>query len=107
MEPPGTRMAYPQRDQTSLKCKMEDSSFLISQIFNVTLIAVCTVYAVKTRKIPENFNESKFIGFTMYLIIINYYFFQFHFSQFIIFIQVYHLHHLACFPAHLFRHYQY
>ena len=30
------------------------------------LIVVCTIYAVKTRKIPENFNESKFIGFTMY-----------------------------------------
>lgn len=66
MEPPGTRAAYPQRDQTILKCRMEDSSFLLSQVFNVLLIAVCTVYAVKTRKIPENFNESKFIGFTMY-----------------------------------------
>ncbi len=27
---------------------------------------VCTVYAVLTRKIPEAFNESKYIGFTMY-----------------------------------------
>ncbi|MPC26376.1 Metabotropic glutamate receptor [Portunus trituberculatus] len=30
------------------------------------LIVVCTVYAVLTRKIPEAFNESKHIGFTMY-----------------------------------------
>jgi len=66
VEPPGTRKVYPQRNQVILKCRIEDSSLLFSQIFNVLLIVVCTVYAVKTRKIPENFNESKFIGFTMY-----------------------------------------
>ncbi len=66
MEPPGTRATYPQRDQVVLKCRIEDSSFLLSQVFNVLLIVICTVYAIKTRKIPENFNESKFIGFTMY-----------------------------------------
>ncbi|KAK2715725.1 hypothetical protein QYM36_010336 [Artemia franciscana] len=30
------------------------------------LIILCTVYAVKTRNLPENFNEAKFIGFAMY-----------------------------------------
>ena len=30
------------------------------------LVTICTTYAFKTRKIPENYNESKFIGFTMY-----------------------------------------
>ena len=66
LEPPGIRKVYPQRHQVILKCRIEDSSLLFSQVFNVLLIIVCTVYAVKTRKIPENFNESKFIGFTMY-----------------------------------------
>lgn len=52
--------------QVILKCKIQDMSFLFSQLYNMLLITICTVYAVKTRKIPENFNESKFIGFTMY-----------------------------------------
>lgn len=26
------------------------------------LVITCTAYAFKTRKIPENYNESKFIG---------------------------------------------
>ena len=52
--------------QVILKCSVNDSSFLISQVYNGVLICVCTYYAIKTRKVPENFNEAKFIGFTMY-----------------------------------------
>uniref|UniRef100_A0A1A9WYC5 G-protein coupled receptors family 3 profile domain-containing protein n=1 Tax=Glossina brevipalpis TaxID=37001 RepID=A0A1A9WYC5_9MUSC len=66
VEAPGTRYYYSDRTMVILKCKMQDNSFLISQIYNMILITVCTLYAIKTRKIPENFNESKFIGFTMY-----------------------------------------
>ncbi|KOC62157.1 Metabotropic glutamate receptor [Habropoda laboriosa] len=66
IEPPGTRFSYPDRKQVILKCNIQDMSFLFSQLYNASLILISTVYAVKTRKIPENFNESKFIGFTMY-----------------------------------------
>lgn len=66
VEPPGTRHHYPDREQVILKCNIQDMSFLVAQMYNMVLITVCTVYAIKTRKIPENFNESKFIGFTMY-----------------------------------------
>ncbi|XP_051164141.1 metabotropic glutamate receptor [Leptopilina boulardi] len=66
VEPPGTRYWYPDRREVILKCNIQDMSFLFSQLYNATLILVSTIYAVKTRKIPENFNESKFIGFTMY-----------------------------------------
>ncbi|KPM05105.1 metabotropic glutamate receptor 1-like protein 1, partial [Sarcoptes scabiei] len=34
--------------------------------FDFVLIGFCTLYAIKTRNVPENFNEAKFIGFTMY-----------------------------------------
>lgn len=53
-----------------LKCRAKGKSFIISLVYNMILITTCTVYAVKTRKIPENFNESKFIGFTMYTTIV-------------------------------------
>ncbi|XP_014665419.1 PREDICTED: metabotropic glutamate receptor-like [Priapulus caudatus] len=33
-----------------------------SAIFNLLLVVACTYYAVKTRKLPHNFNESRFIG---------------------------------------------
>ncbi|KAL8558852.1 hypothetical protein ACOMHN_031781 [Nucella lapillus] len=68
MEPPGTRHHYPERREpiVILKCSSDDFSFLVSLVYNILLIIICTVYAVKTRKIPENFNESKFIGFAMY-----------------------------------------
>ncbi|KAH9421598.1 Metabotropic glutamate receptor 3, partial [Dermatophagoides pteronyssinus] len=68
LEPPGIRKYYPdgKRSEVILKCRVRDSSFLLSLMYNMFLITTCTLYAVKTRKIPENFNESKFIGFTMY-----------------------------------------
>ena len=34
------------------------------------LVISCTLYAIKTRHIPENFNEAKHIGFAMYSICI-------------------------------------
>lgn len=39
---------------------------LVSFTYPALLICVCTAYAVITRAIPEAFNESKYIGFTMY-----------------------------------------
>ncbi|KAM4553302.1 metabotropic glutamate receptor 3 [Fundulus diaphanus] len=68
LEVPGTRrFTLPERRQTViLKCNVRDSSMLLSLVYDVLLVILCTVYAFKTRKCPENFNEAKFIGFTMY-----------------------------------------
>jgi hypothetical protein len=68
IDPPAVDKSHPEgrRDEVVLKCKADDASFLISLAYNMLLIVTCTIYAIKTRKIPENFNESKFIGFTMY-----------------------------------------
>ncbi|XP_077451824.1 metabotropic glutamate receptor 3 [Stigmatopora argus] len=68
LEVPGTRrFTLPERRQTViLKCNVRDASMLLSLSYDVLLVIMCTVYAFKTRKCPENFNEAKFIGFTMY-----------------------------------------
>ncbi|XP_068406571.1 metabotropic glutamate receptor 3 isoform X1 [Eschrichtius robustus] len=68
LEVPGTRRyTLPEKRETViLKCNVKDSSMLISLTYDVVLVILCTVYAFKTRKCPENFNEAKFIGFTMY-----------------------------------------
>ncbi|EGT32042.1 hypothetical protein CAEBREN_32631 [Caenorhabditis brenneri] len=64
--PPGWRHHYPTRDQVVLTCNVPDHHFLYSLAYDGFLIVLCTTYAVKTRKVPENFNETKFIGFSMY-----------------------------------------
>ncbi|BFG05990.1 metabotropic glutamate receptor 2 [Drosophila madeirensis] len=58
---------YPTREDNMLVCDSYiDASYMIAFFYPIVLIVVCTVYAVLTRKIPEAFNESKHIGFTMY-----------------------------------------
>ncbi|XP_014214874.1 metabotropic glutamate receptor 2-like [Copidosoma floridanum] len=58
---------YPTREDNLLVCNSYlDASYMIAFTYPIILIIVCTVYAVLTRKIPEAFNESKHIGFTMY-----------------------------------------
>ncbi|KAL6464339.1 hypothetical protein MHYP_G00266560 [Metynnis hypsauchen] len=68
IEAPGVRkeVSPERRDVVTLKCNSLDSSMLVSLTYNCILIVLCTFYAFKTRKCPENFNEAKFIGFTMY-----------------------------------------
>lgn len=69
IEPPDTHLITPGDKREPfivVQCKYSLSYFIGSLTYSVALIACCTLYAIKTRNIPENFNESKFIGFTMY-----------------------------------------
>ncbi|XP_054585913.1 metabotropic glutamate receptor 7 isoform X2 [Eptesicus fuscus] len=49
-----------------LKCDITDLQIICSLGYSILLMVTCTVYAIKTRGVPENFNEAKPIGFTMY-----------------------------------------
>ncbi|XP_074605223.1 metabotropic glutamate receptor 8-like [Brevipalpus obovatus] len=65
--PPMAIHFYPIPEKNVLKCSTTNGvDFFLAFAYPFILIFVCTVYAVLTRKIPEAFNESKHIGFTMY-----------------------------------------
>ena len=66
LEIPGTTYVFPERMAVVLRCKTSNLSIVVSLMYNMVLIVMCTVYAFKTRKIPENYNEAKYIAFTMY-----------------------------------------
>jgi len=68
--PPGISYDYDDPKRVILQCKTQNVHLVMSFAYSGLLAVLCTVYAVKTRKIPENFNEAKFIGFTMYSICI-------------------------------------
>ncbi|XP_031350453.1 metabotropic glutamate receptor 1-like [Photinus pyralis] len=63
-EASSTHTYHPTR--TVLECNTTPEGVVVPLAFDFLLIFFCTVYAVKTRNVPENFNEAKFIGFAMY-----------------------------------------
>ncbi|XP_027006800.1 glutamate receptor, metabotropic 8a isoform X2 [Tachysurus fulvidraco] len=60
------RTADPDKARGVLKCDISDLSLICSLGYSILLMVTCTVYAIKTRGVPETFNEAKPIGFTMY-----------------------------------------
>lgn len=67
ISPPAAVPFYADRADHQLVCQAAVGfSYMIGFTYPILLIIVCTFYAILTRKIPEAFNESKHIGFTMY-----------------------------------------
>ncbi|XP_056131423.1 metabotropic glutamate receptor 4 isoform X1 [Lampris incognitus] len=60
------RTADPDMARGVLKCDISDLSLICLLGYSMLLMVTCTVYAIKTRGVPETFNEAKPIGFTMY-----------------------------------------
>ncbi|XP_073447612.1 LOW QUALITY PROTEIN: metabotropic glutamate receptor 7 [Aquarana catesbeiana] len=62
----GPETPDPEQRRGVLKCDITDLQIICSLGYSILLMVTCTVYAIKTRGVPENFNEAKPIGFTMY-----------------------------------------
>ncbi|XP_063988055.1 metabotropic glutamate receptor 6-like [Diachasmimorpha longicaudata] len=65
--PPAIAHSYPTRDSRLRICQgLEDTSYMVGLVYPFILIVACTIYAIKTRKCPEGFNETRHIAFTNY-----------------------------------------
>uniref|UniRef100_A0A674GG97 G-protein coupled receptors family 3 profile domain-containing protein n=1 Tax=Taeniopygia guttata TaxID=59729 RepID=A0A674GG97_TAEGU len=60
------RTPDPEAARGVLRCDMAEGATLACLAYALLLMLTCTVYAVKARGVPENFNEAKPIGFAMY-----------------------------------------
>nr|5CGC_A Chain A, Metabotropic glutamate receptor 5,Endolysin,Metabotropic glutamate receptor 5 [synthetic construct]5CGD_A Chain A, Metabotropic glutamate receptor 5,Endolysin,Metabotropic glutamate receptor 5 [synthetic construct] len=66
MEPPDIMHDYPSIREVYLICNTTNLGVVAPLGYNGLLILACTFYAFKTRNVPANFNEAKYIAFTMY-----------------------------------------
>uniref|UniRef100_A0A8D2LBC4 Metabotropic glutamate receptor 1 n=1 Tax=Varanus komodoensis TaxID=61221 RepID=A0A8D2LBC4_VARKO len=66
MEPPDIKHDYPSIREVYLICNTTNLGVVTPLGYNGLLILSCTFYAFKTRNVPANFNEAKYIAFTMY-----------------------------------------
>lgn len=55
------------REELVLECKVDELGFSVNLCYVMVLMILCTAYAFKTRNFPKNFNESKYIGISMYI----------------------------------------
>ena len=76
LDPPRRKKIIRSDDYIFLVCKPFDTNIglaLFITVCSYTLIValLCTYYAFKARGIPENFNETKYIGFSMYVLLLS------------------------------------
>lgn len=65
--PPRVINIYPTRNDNILVCQETVTNrYFMAYAYPIFLCIVCTVYAYKTRKMPEAFNESHYIGAAVY-----------------------------------------
>ena len=76
IDPPGCQKIIRSDEYIFLVCKpfytnTGLSLFIAVCTYTLTVALLCTYYAFKARGIPENFNETKYIGFSMYILLLS------------------------------------
>ena len=76
IDPPGREKIIRSDEYIFLVCKPFNTksgfSLLISVcVYTLIVALLCTYYAFKARGIPENFNEAKYIAFSMYILLLS------------------------------------
>ncbi|XP_053971463.1 metabotropic glutamate receptor 6-like isoform X2 [Hylaeus volcanicus] len=70
-EPPAVTRSHPTRDANVRICRgSENGSYVAGLLYPFVLTVVSTFYAIKTRKCPEGFNETRRIAFANYATIV-------------------------------------
>ena len=64
---PDVGQYFPPGEYVILHCGDNGTKMVLNLMFSVVFMICCTWYAFKTRNFPKNYNESKYIGFTMYI----------------------------------------
>ena len=70
------RIFQPVEGMYLLSCSLHQSSTgmalqIVISVYTSFLAVVCTFYAFKARSLPENFNEARYIGFSMYILLLS------------------------------------
>ncbi|XP_077992140.1 metabotropic glutamate receptor-like [Glandiceps talaboti] len=63
-------MASAREKRVDLTCNITQGEMISSLVYNLTLILFCCYFAFKTRKVPDNYNESRFITMSVYTTLI-------------------------------------
>ena len=76
VDPPGSEKIIRLDQYIFLVCKLYYCNigfvlFITVSSYLLTVALLCTYYAFKARGIPENFNETKYIGFSMYILLLS------------------------------------
>ena len=70
------RVIQPIQSTVLLSCSLHQTSVgmalqIAISVYTSFLVIVCTLYAFKARTLPENFNEARYIGFSMYILLLS------------------------------------